>query len=238
VSDQLAQLIATTIVAIVVTLVHAYLTQGGQKANVDVTKEAAGVMKEANALLGSTAAASGGGGAPVRQDCRNWLPASIVPAYGQLTQSLPSGAETATWYNDCGETCCSMIVRAARGVYVAPDSLRVYLRGQGGNPLTDANALVQILNICKVGAHIEGWSGGEAINGMRAATADGRPVCALGKWPTPGGVLHWLLVYAVDSEKVYYNNPWGGVRSWIVTGEWEGYAADSYAVVDSHLLYS
>jgi len=219
VSDQLAQLIATTIVAIVVTLVHAYLTQGGQKANVDVTKEAAGVMKEANALLGSTAAASGGGGAP-------------------LTQSLPSGAETATWYNDCGETCCSMIVRAARGVYVAPDSLRVYLRGQGGNPLTDANALVQILNICKVGAHIEGWSGGEAINGMRAATADGRPVCALGKWPTPGGVLHWLLVYAVDSEKVYYNNPWGGVRSWIVTGEWEGYAADSYAVVDSHLLYS
>jgi len=236
-SDQLASLIGTTIVAIVVTLVHAYLTRGSQQTQQEATKEAITAVQEANTLLGTTASASGGGSTPVRCDVLPWLPTSALPVYGQLTQTLPSGSETETWYNDCGETCCSMIIRGARGVYVPADELRVLLRGQGGNPLTDADALVAILAMCNVKAHSCVWGVDAAIPYMQRATADGLPLCTLGTWPTPGGVLHWLLVYGVDTSKVFYINPWSATKSWLNRGDWASYSANSYVLVDSHLLY-
>src|SRR5579864_3529482 len=75
----------------------------------------------------------GGGGSPAvlaRSDVRSWLGTAVLRPTSQRNQTLPAGAETATWWNDCGETCCTMLVEGCRGVWVAPDELRVqYLPG-------------------------------------------------------------------------------------------------------------
>lgn len=187
-------------------------------------------------LTGHLTAASGGGHVPQRADVLPWLPTSVLPVYGQLTQTLPTGAETETWYNDCGEVCVSMVVRAARGVYVPGDVLRVLLRGQGGSALTNEGDLVTMLSLCTVSAHAATWGPGTAIQAMRDATEDGRPVIALGRWPTPGGVLHWLVVTSVNTTKIYYINPWSREHSYLGIADWQQYSANSYVEVDSHLL--
>lgn len=235
---QLGSFIVYSIVVVLLSIVafflqsrHMVTLAGAVNAAIDNLAHSAPVMPSSLPL-------AAGGGAPVRQDILPWLPATALPVYGQLTQTLPESGPTTNWYNDCGETCCSMVVRAARGVYCAADELRVLLRGQGGNPLTNADDLVSILHICHIHAHTATWGSDAAISAMRQATQDGRPCLALGTWPTPGGVLHWLLVYAVDGEKVYYINPWGAVKSWLMLADWATYTANSYVIVDSHLLYS
>ena len=188
-------------------------------------------------VLTAKAAAAAGGTIPLRADTRVWLPTSVLHPQGQLAQVLPQGAERSTWYNDCGETCCAMVIRSARGVQVAPDSLREVALGDASNGLTTADSCVGILALSSIRATRVVPSGNGWLDLLDTATKDGRPVLALGTWPTPGGVLHWLLVTSTDADRVYYINPWGGVSSWLSKGDWASFHSNDYVEITSHLLF-
>lgn len=175
--------------------------------------------------------------APEHQDCFPWKGLETLAVQKQTHQELPPGAETTTWWNDCGETCCSMIIRAARGVYCPPDVLRMQSLGVASNGLTGVYNVQDILSHNYVRSEIRYWDSTEYAHKLAAATADGRPVMALGRWPTPGGVLHWLLVTSVGGGQVRYINPWGGVRSWIDLADWHLYSSDQYIEVTDHMLF-
>ncbi len=185
--------------------------------------------------LGGT---QGGGAMPTRVDVYPWRTWPVLTPQCQLIQSLPSGAETSTWYNDCGETCCSIVIRACRGVMVPPDVLRNTLLGSASSGLTSAADLVAILASAHVQSHSDSVPQDKVRQELTDSTQDGRPVIALGRWPTPGGVLHWLLVLYVDSQDVvHYINPWGGVRSYLSVADWLTYSTGEYVFVDSHMLF-
>ena len=192
---------------------------------------------------------AGGGSKPLQVSSRRATPAAgrytVLPWRGvigirpqsQQAQTLPDGAEKDTWWNDCGETCASMVIEAVWGVNVPPDALRALYLGPRSDGLTTPTQLVDILHRNEVGAHADTWSKSDQISRISAHLETDRPVIALGRWPTPGGVLHWLLVTGVSGGSVYYINPWQGVRSYIEVADWGVYATGDYVVVDSHIHY-
>jgi hypothetical protein len=198
----------------------------------------ASVLERVGSTLTPGRAAAGGGILPSRADVYPWRTWPVVQAQSQLQQTLPSGAEQTTWYNDCGETCASMLVRACRGVTVPPDVLGVYSLTPGSNGLTTAQDLVNILASSQIAAQVVSASEGPALDMLKASTLDGRPVICLGMWPTPGGALHWILALYVEStNRVHYINPWGGNHSWMDWSDWLQHTSNSYVELKSHMLF-
>jgi len=117
-----------------------------------------------------------------------------------------------------------MLAAAVWGARLSPDALRAATNGVAGSGLTNGTDIANQASYANVvmRSHDTDAAGAQAL--ATAAVADGRPVAILGEWPTPGGVLHWLLVTATTPGGVSYINPWGGVHSSIT---WQVFA-DAY----------
>src|SRR6185312_1801556 len=151
-----------------------------------------------------------------RETVLPWLTTAALPAWNQQLVALSDGSLAAGRYNECGETCVAAIVAAVWGVPVSPDQIRAGDGGPGRGPLTTADDLVRMLATCNVAASSRQVSAASAWPTIEGSTQDGRPVIILGEWPTPGGALHWLNATSTgDPNRVYYNNPWNGARSWL-----------------------
>jgi hypothetical protein len=186
--------------------------------------------------MGNVAVLSGGGGAVALQTGKAFLPLSALPAWGQLSGLLPDGQPDPQQFNDCGETCVSMVVASVHGCPVNPGSVRAAVGGPLRSGLTTGDDLVKMLAYYNVSAHLE-VPGKAGVQGTLTGIAGAqRPAIVLGTWPTPGGALHWMVSTGVV-ERWSYINPWGGVHSFL---EWDSMVAlyaGQVVVVDSRLVY-
>ena len=159
-----------------------------------------------------------------RETCLPWLATTALPAWSQQQVVLSDGVSPDQRWNECGETCVSMLAAAVWGARLSPDALRAATNGVAGSGLTNGTDIANQASYANVvmRSHDTDAAGAQAL--ATAAVADGRPVAILGEWPTPGGVLHWLLVTATTPGGVSYINPWGGVHSSIT---WQVFA-DAY----------
>ena len=182
--------------------------------------------------VGATPKSSAGGGVSVVP----WMDLTALPAWSQKTAYLPDGTLDPQAYNDCGETCVSMIVASVHGVAVGPGSVRANNGGVGRGGLTTADDLVRMLGYYNVAAHVASPAKEDLPKVLGALALSGQPAVVLGTWPTPGGTLHWMISVS-NGPKWGYMNPWGGVRSWWDWANTQANYAGSIVVVDGHLHY-
>jgi hypothetical protein len=171
-----------------------------------------------------------GGGVP-------WLPLSALPAWSQRQAILPDGALDPQAYNDCGETCCSMIIAGVHGCPVNPGSIRASLGGPSRSGLTTCLDLIQALANYNVASSCESERASLAWQSMKTLLAMDRPAIMLGTWPTPGGALHWMVATAIVGAEIHYINPWGGVRSTLSQQAFNLLYAGSVVAVAGHIHY-
>lgn len=181
--------------------------------------------------VGVTKSTAGGG-----VSVTPWLDLTALPAWSQQTAYLPDGTLDPAAYNDCGETCVSMIVASVHGVAVGPGSVRANNGGVGRGGLTTADDLVRMLGYYNVAAHVSSPAREDLPKILGALALIGQPAIVLGTWPTPGGALHWMISVS-NGPKWGYVNPWGGVRSWWDWAHTQNSYAGAVVVVDGHLHY-
>lgn|SRR5581483_965944 len=186
----------------------------------------------------STATNAGGGSARTRVTVLPWLKTDALPQWSQNTQVDPEGGNPSQHWNECGETCCAMVIAGVWGVPVEPGALVESIGGPGNQGLTTGDDLVAILKLNHVAAESLAIGPDLGLAAMKGALADDRPVIILGTWPTPGGVLHWLLATSVDAKTVRYINPWTGQESWIPLDGFLHWFANSLVIVHSHLHFN
>lgn len=169
------------------------------------------------------------------QTCLPWVPTSALPAWSQQMVVLPDGVSADQRWNECGQTCISMIAAAVWGARISPDALRAAIRGVGGSGLTNGPDLASIGSYANVVLRSHDLGAADARAMVEAAAADGRPCVMLGTWPTPGGVLHWLLSTSTAPQGVSYINPWGGVHSSIPWSTFDSAYAGTIVECRAHL---
>lgn len=179
--------------------------------------------------------AQGATGGDVAATILPWFPAAYIPAWSQQDSIIPDGTEDVQRFNNCGETCVSMIVAGVWGTPIEPASIRQYLNGPGGSGLTDAWALVKALRYFSIKAHVETPAAADAFKTVVAAVGLQRCVIMLGKWPTPGLALHWMVAVADGADVIQYVNPWTGARSYLGKDDWLEYYGGQLVVLDSHV---
>ena len=166
-----------------------------------------------------------------------WYPASYIPGWSQQDEILPDGTEDAERYNNCGETCCAMVVAGVWGVPIEPAALRQYLHGPLGTGLTDSQALVKALHYCSVKAHEESVSGEAAWALILQTVASQRCVIMLGHWEGAGTFLHWVVAVSDGNEILQYVDPWNGSRSYFTHSQWSQLEAGQLVLLDSHIHF-
>lgn len=179
----------------------------------------------------------GGGSHEIAATILPWFPASYIPAWSQNRGVLPTGDPDWQAQNDCGETCVAMCVAGVWGCPVEPGSIRQYLNGPQGSGLTDGAALVRALHYYSVSSHVELVNGLDAWARILAVVASQRCVIMLGRWPTPGLALHWMVAVSDGADVVQYVNPWNGARSFLAKADWLGYESGQLVMLDSHLHF-
>lgn len=170
-----------------------------------------------------------------RQTCLPWLPTSALPAWSQQLVVLSDGVSPDQRWNECGETCISSIAAAVWGARLSPDVLRASDGGPLRSGLTDGPALERMGGYANVVLRAHDLAASDARALLSTCLADGRPAIMLGTWPTPGGVLHWLLATESHLQGVSYINPWGGVRSSIPWSVFDALYAGTIVECRAHL---
>lgn len=178
-----------------------------------------------------------GGGVPVAASARPWLTLDALPAWSQRQAILPDGNLDPQAYNDCGETCVSMIVASVHGCPINPGSVRASIGGPSRGGLTSCLDLIQACAYYHLAAHCQSDLARLSWQNIMAVLASQRPVIMLGTWETPGGALHWLIATHIENDAIHYINPWGGVRSYMTHVQFNQLYANSCVVIDGHLHY-
>jgi Papain-like cysteine protease AvrRpt2 len=177
------------------------------------------------------------GGASMATTTQPWLTLDALPAWSQRQAILPDGNLDPQAYNDCGETCCSMVIASVHGCPVNPGSVRASIGGPSRSGLTTCTDLVQAFAYYHVDASCQSDRAAVAWKSIQAILATERPAIMLGTWPTPGGFLHWMIATAIEGTTIHYINPWGGVRSTLSQVEFNRLFAGSVVAVGAHLHY-
>lgn len=171
-----------------------------------------------------------------RETVLPWLTTAAIPAWNQQIIERSDGSLAPGRYNECGETAVASIVAAVWGVPVNPDAVRTLAGGPARGPLTTGDDLTAMLHACNVAAQsLILPDAAQAWPQVVTATMDGRPVIMLGRWPTPGGALHWLVATSINGLRVYYNNPWNGARSWLLQSDFNALYSGQIVIVRAHL---
>lgn len=139
---------------------------------------------------------------------------AALPAWKQSQTTLPDGSLDPQWFNDCGETCLGMAIAALRGTPIGAGSIRANLGGIQRSGLTNGSDLVRAAAYYNVLATVEPVAPGDLELWLTNWSNAHQPSIVLGTWPTPGGVLHWMLTQS-GGDRWYYVNPWSGGRSWL-----------------------
>ncbi len=175
----------------------------------------------------------------LREECFPWCPTAVIRPLAQRQLGLQDSAAPGAAHNDSGEACAAMCIRAARGVSIAPEALWIPAIDRSTTGVLPAQSLVDILRRNTIRSHEYQGSGAAAILMLTACTDDGRPVLCLGTWPTPPSRLQWVLaIYAEEDGTIGYINPWGGIITTATREQWHAASAESYVVLDSHLLFA
>jgi hypothetical protein len=161
---------------------------------------------------------------------------AALPVWKQSLTILPDGVDDPQWFNDCGETCLAMALAAVRGTPMSPGSIRANLGGPARSGLTNGTDLVNAAHYYHLKAHLEQFPASKLSGWITAWSILRKPTIVLGTWPTPGGVLHWLLTTG-GSDKWYYINPWSGARSFLSWSDMEGLYAGEIVAIDEPVAY-
>jgi ABC-type bacteriocin/lantibiotic exporter with double-glycine peptidase domain len=141
-----------------------------------------------------------------------------IPVWNQLNDPLPDGQQDSQNFNDCGEECVAMLIKAYGGPELPAGQIRMLLHGINGTGITTGDDLVRALAMFKdrqgrtIAAHVR--SGIDAATFQVEAThaiSSGLPVIALGDWVTRG-YGHWVVVRGTDETGIAVNDPWGGLN--------------------------
>jgi hypothetical protein len=166
-----------------------------------------------------------------------WLPCTYLPNWSQNQGVLPDGVPDPEHFNDCGETCVSMVVAGVWGCPVEPGAIRQWLHGPSGTGLTSPSDLVAMLKHWSVRSHVEQVSGINAFKRVAAVVNGHRPVIMLGSWEGLGTALHWMIAVGNGNETLQYIDPWDGARDYITKANWLSLEDGQLVVLDSHLHF-
>lgn len=111
---------------------------------------------------------------------------------------------------DCGEECCSILIRGQTGEYTWAGGLRQELVPKRNSGITDGGDLVRLLANHQV--HAERYR--TVLSGLRDVVAGdivrGLPSIVLGRWIAPS-VLHWVLAIGYGNGAMLCMEPWQGI---------------------------
>lgn len=164
------------------------------------------------------------------------LDLSALPAWSQQQIVLPDGNYDPQRFNDCGETCVAAIVSAVHGTPISPASVRANLGGPLRSGLTTGDDLVSMLAYYHVTAVAEMVPTAELQGFLTSYRNQKMPTIVLGRWPTPGNALHWMLTIGVVGQWQYIN-VWNGQHSWLSWEDTERYYAGQVVVATANLHY-
>jgi Papain-like cysteine protease AvrRpt2 len=159
-----------------------------------------------------------------------------LPVWKQLGGVLPDGRPDPEQYNDCGETCVTMVLAAVRGVSLEPGYIRQQLGGTGRSGLTTADDLVQALAINDVESRSNALCCRAAWAALVQAWGNALPVIALGHWLSPTG-LHWMLLCGFNGAGFQFIDPWSGSIVTVDWARWSLQSAASQVYVQQHLHF-
>jgi len=159
-----------------------------------------------------------------------------MPAWRQTGGLLPDGNLDPQQYNDCGETCCAMVIAAVRGIRVAPGELRQELGGVQRSGLTSPGDLVQVLAANHIQAHVESMDAANAWMLLAACYGTAKPVVVLGYWLNMA-CMHWMLLVDKAPARFVFLDPWTASRREVTLAEWRGHYTQAVVVVDDHCYY-
>lgn len=138
-------------------------------------------------------------------------PALAAPIWNQLNDPLPDAQQDPYATTDCGEEATAMAIAACGGPQLPAGVLRQLLGGPQRPGVTDAAALVYLLNLFKIPAHPRQCDPDTAWIEWSHAFDAGKLVIALGYWVS-AGYLHWVLIRQTGPQALTFNDPWGGTE--------------------------
>lgn len=137
------------------------------------------------------------------------------PWWSQLRDPSPVTHQTDPYATtDCGEECCSILIRGRTGEYTWAGGLRQELPDHSMTGRTDSSDLVQLLKNHSVYAERYTTVIGQLRDVVARDIEKGRPCILLGRWLVPT-VLHWVLAIGYGNGALLAMEPWQGiVRAW------------------------
>lgn len=159
-------------------------------------------------------------------------PVLPAPAWNQLDDPLPDGAQDPYRQYDCGEECVAMAAAACSGPPLPAYILRTLLGAAAGQKGTSGQQLVYLLKLLKIPAHVRTCDAQTAIQEWRHSYAAHFLVIARGYW-VDVGYPHWVLIKRTDEGGVTFNDPWGGQERWMCMADAQARYLGDYVHLDA-----
>jgi hypothetical protein len=180
----------------------------------------------------SNGGTSSGGGQPATKG-----PLVFLPIWHQFGALLPDGNPDPEQYNDCGETCCAMVIAAVRGVQLEPGFIRQELGGDRRSGLTTGPELVAALATNSVASHCYYPEAQAAFEACVISWALAHPVIALGNWLSPSS-LHWMLLDNKFPGGLTFIDPWSATERRLDRGNFTANYAGTLVLIDEACHYN
>lgn len=118
--------------------------------------------------------------------------------------------------NNCGETCCAMVIAWLRGVILNPDEVKDEMKGARYVGTSDLPDLVTYLarkaGIATTRLYPISLTGPESLTYyIWDYTRRGLPLIVLRYFDKPGSQYrHWAVIIGIDPTYIYTADPWTG----------------------------
>jgi hypothetical protein len=225
--------LVTLVLGIATVLILALMAVSGRKLDASLKLGFRGATADVNLSGGY-----GGNGASLAASVTppNHGPLSWLPNWKQFGTLLPDGSPDPAQYNDCGETCVSMVVAAVHGTPIEAGSVRQAIGGSSRSGLTIGADLVAAFSYYNVAAASQDLPGPIALSVIRALRLQANPTIVLGRWLNPSS-LHWILVWDTAAGIVGYCDPWSGQRQTMASSTFLAKYAGTVVQVNAHCHY-
>jgi len=190
-----------------------------------------GQLRGTISIVSNGLAAKAGGSGPSNG------PLVWLPLWKQSGGVLPDGALDPQQWNDCGETCCAMVIAGIRGVCLEPGDIRQQLGGTQRSGLTTGEDLARALMASAVPAHVEYLGASPAWDRLGVCYGLAKPVIALGHWLSSSS-LHWILLDDKSPGSFTFIDPWTGLERTVNQAQWNVQYAGTLVLVDDVCHYN
>lgn len=130
-----------------------------------------------------------------------------LPLVGQNAPSLPDGSPDPAHLTDCGEACCSIVLRAFKSLSLSPGCIRDAMGKPPASGLTTAPDLIAFLSHFPLAARPVTLTANAARHYLLTEPTNESCAIALGTWVS-ADFQHWVVCGQRGAAGVWQSDPW------------------------------